>query len=254
MTINSLKTKQKPKIWALIPCAGSGSRAATSVPKQYHMLMGQKVVEYTLQAFAQLQTLDGLLLVTSPGDEYQIPDSFPAHFQVVQKGGQTRAETVLNGLSFLKEKGLAENDWVMVHDAARCLITPHQITDLIDVCLLDQVGGLLATPVVDTMKESLPLEANKKTNKVAKTLSREAKWLAQTPQMFPLALLQEALLKAGSLVTDESSAMEFLGWSPVLVPSSSHNFKLTYPQDFALAEALLTWRETQKNKSTKKEN
>jgi 2-C-methyl-D-erythritol 4-phosphate cytidylyltransferase len=254
MTSIPLKTKQKPKIWALIPCAGSGSRAATTVPKQYHSLWGQKVVEHTLQAFAQLKQLDGLLLVTSPGDEYQMPASFPAHFQVVQKGGQTRAETVLNGLSFLKELGLAENNWVMVHDAARCLITPQQINDLIEVCLHDEVGGLLATPVVDTMKESIPLDPNTQTSKVAKTLTREAKWLAQTPQMFPLGLLQQALLKAGSLVTDESSAIEYLGLNPVLVASSSHNFKLTYPQDFALAEALLAWRESDKNKSTKKEN
>lgn len=243
MMMNSTAILKKPKIWALIPCAGSGSRAATVVPKQYHMLLGQKVVEHTLQVFAQLNSLDGLLLVTSPGDEYQIPDHFPSQFKVIQKGGLTRAETVLNGLQFLQEQGLEQHDWILVHDAARCLITLEQIQHLIQSCYEDKVGGLLATPVVDTMKQAQIDNEKNPQPRVEQTLSRTHKWLAQTPQMFPLALLQEALIKAGSLVTDEASAIEFLGLAPMLIESSSHNFKLTYPQDFALAEALLSWRQ-----------
>lgn len=243
MMMNSTTICKKPKIWALIPCAGSGSRAATVVPKQYHILLGQKVVEHTLHVFAQLQNLDGLLLVTSPGDDYTIPDQFPSHFKVIQKGGLTRAETVLNGLKYLQEQGLDQHDWILVHDAARCLITLEQIKLLIDSCYEDKVGGLLATPVVDTMKQAQLGNETNSQPRVEQTLSRANKWLAQTPQMFPIALLHEALIKAGSGVTDEASAIEFLGLAPLLVESSSHNFKLTYPQDFALAEALLSWRQ-----------
>lgn len=247
MTSDYSTSAQKSKIWALIPSAGAGTRAATAVPKQYHSILGQKVVEHTLKAFASLDQLDGLLLVTSLGDPYQIPSHFPSHFDVIQRGGQTRAETVINGLNYLKEQGLAAHDWVMVHDAARCLITHEQISNLIATCLQHQNGGLLASPVVDTMKESLTTSkpANQMYQQVAKTLSREGKWLAQTPQMFPLELLLNALNQAGTMVTDESSAVEFLGFNPLLVESSSHNFKLTYPQDFELAEALLAWRQRQ---------
>jgi 2-C-methyl-D-erythritol 4-phosphate cytidylyltransferase len=127
------------------------------------------------------------------------------------------------------------HDWVLVHDAARCLITPAQINALIDACQGDAVGGLLALKLPDTLKQE-------QGGRVAATVDRSDKWLAQTPQMFRLGDLQAALRTAGEAVTDEASAMEFMGQAPLLVEGSAQNFKVTYPQDFALAQAVLAAR------------
>ena len=126
-------------------------------------------------------------------------------------------------------------DWALVHDAARCLVTPVQINALIDACEDDPVGGLLAHKLPDTLKSEV-------VGRVDKTLDRSDKWLAQTPQMFRIGVLMAALAQAGDQVTDESSAMEALGLKPKLVPGSAQNFKVTYPEDFALAEAVLQAR------------
>jgi len=131
--------------------------------------------------------------------------------------------------------GAAPEDWVLVHDAARCLITPEQINTLIDACAQDEVGGLLAHKLPDTLKSEVG-------GRVAATLDRSDKWLAQTPQMFRIGELVDALQQAGDKVTDESSAMEAMGLHPKLVPGSAQNFKVTYPEDFALAEAVLNAR------------
>jgi 2-C-methyl-D-erythritol 4-phosphate cytidylyltransferase len=155
-----------------------------------------------------------------------------AQYLIANNGGATRAETVFNGLIFLLAQGAQSQDWVLVHDAARCLITPAQINALIDACLPDAVGGLLAQRLADTLKAE-------RQGRVAATVARADKWLAQTPQMFRIGPLRQALQAAGEQVTDESSAMEAMGWQPLLVPGSARNFKVTYPEDFAVAEALL---------------
>jgi 2-C-methyl-D-erythritol 4-phosphate cytidylyltransferase len=142
---------------------------------------------------------------------------------------------VANGLVELQRAGAAEQDWVLVHDAARCLVTPLLVDKLIDACLEDAVGGLLAHPVADTLK----LAAG---DRVAETTDRNARWLAQTPQMFRLGILRDALARAGDRVTDESSAIELLGLAPLLVPGGAQNFKVTYPEDFQLAQAILQAR------------
>ena len=126
-------------------------------------------------------------------------------------------------------------DWVLVHDAARCLITHEQINALIDACLPDAVGGLLALKLPDTLKREVA-------GRAVQTVERQDKWLAQTPQMFRIAQLQQALTAAGDAVTDEASALECLGMAPLLVEGSAQNFKVTYPQDFALAQAILQAR------------
>jgi 2-C-methyl-D-erythritol 4-phosphate cytidylyltransferase len=141
----------------------------------------------------------------------------------------------LNGLNVLLERGAVPTDWVLVHDAARCLITPQQIDRLIDACLVDAVGGLLALKLPDTLKREVA-------GRVAETVERGDKWLAQTPQMFRIGELQRALTAAGDAVTDEASALEFVGKCPLLVEGSAQNFKVTYPQDFALAQAVLMAR------------
>lgn len=191
------------------------------------------MVWHTIAAFQAVTRLCGVLVVVSPGDGFF--SAPPAGVQVASCGGATRAQTVTNGLKALSEAGALPGDWVLVHDAARCLITAQQINALIDACLDDAVGGLLALPLPDTLKQAVDA-------RVASTLERSDKWLAQTPQMFRLQDLAQALQAAGDAVTDESSAMEFVGKSPKLVRASAQNFKVTYPEDFALAAAVLSSR------------
>ena len=231
------------RVFALIPCAGNGSRAATIQPKQYELIAGQPMVMHTLAAFAAVPTLAQTLVVVAPEDVFfeQTPLLGVA---VSHCGGATRADSVHNGLQALLDGGAAPTDWVLVHDAARCLITPLQINGLMAACRDDAVGGLLAQPLADTLKS----EAG---GRVASTLDRSGKWLAQTPQMFRIGPLLAALKTAaqGQLaVTDESSAMEAAGHLPLLIHGSAQNFKVTWPEDFALAEAILATRYKQHQK------
>ena len=222
-----------PRCWALIPCAGTGSRAGATGPKQYQLLAGQPMVLHTLAAFAAVPRLARTVVVVASKDTFFATQAVDdAHVLIAACGGSTRAASVLNGLNFLLEHGAARRDWVLVHDAARCLIRPDQIDQLIDACWQDDVGGLLALPLPDTLKRESE-------GRVAATLERADKWLAQTPQMFRIGNLIDALALAGPAVTDESSAMEAIGLSPKLVAGSAQNFKVTYPQDFSLAEAVL---------------
>jgi 2-C-methyl-D-erythritol 4-phosphate cytidylyltransferase len=226
-------TPSSQRLWALIPCAGTGSRAGSDGPKQYQPVAGKPMVLHTLAAFATVPRLSGVLVVVSSGDSFF--ESQGATVLVAQCGGSTRAGSVFNGLTALMDRGANPNDWVLVHDAARCLITPEQINTLIDACQHDAVGGLLALKLPDTLKREVG-------GRVAQTVERTDKWLAQTPQMFRIDELQQALLAAGDTVTDEASALEFVGKAPLLVEGSAQNFKVTYPQDFALAQAVLQAR------------
>lgn len=221
------------RLHALIPAAGTGSRAGEGGPKQYRLLAGQPLIDHTLAAFAQVTRLSGVLVVVAP-DDSRMQDG-PSH-RVARCGGATRAASVTNGLDALLAAGAHIEDWVLVHDAARCLVTPELVERLIDACAADHVGGLLALPLADTLKE----EAQ---GRAAATLPRTGKWLAQTPQMFRLGVLRQALAHAGDRVTDEASAIEAIGLQPLLVPGSALNFKVTWPEDFALAEAVLRSRE-----------
>lgn len=236
LTDITLKPTATPRCWALIPCAGTGSRAGAAGPKQYQVLVGQPMVMHTLAAFAEVPRIDQTLVVVSPDDHFfQAPPYANTSFLVAPCGGSTRAASVFNGLNVLLAEGAVTHDWVLVHDAARCLITPEQINQLLDACLLDDVGGLLALPLPDTLKAA-------QAGRVAATLPRADKWLAQTPQMFRIGSLREALELAGDAVTDESSAIEAMGLAPKLVPGSAQNFKVTYPEDFELARAVLVAR------------
>ncbi len=191
-------------------------------------------MRHTLAAFAAVARLRDTLVVVAADDDFF--DATTESILIAPCGGATRAGSVFNGLSHLLLQGADANDWVLVHDAARCLITPAQINTLIDACAGDAVGGLLAHKLPDTLKSEL-------NGRVAATLDRSDKWLAQTPQMFRIGALREALLQAGNKVTDEASAMEAQGLQPLLVPGSAQNFKVTYPEDFALAEAVLMARQ-----------
>ena len=237
-------TTDFPRFHALVPCAGTGSRAGTAQPKQYQILQGQPMVMHTLQALALVPQLASGWVIVSPGDDFAWPHSgWPAHFRREACGGSTRAASVFNGLSAMLQTGLSADDWVLVHDAARCLITPEAVSQLIEACRDDAVGGLLALPLPDTLKSH---SLDGQLARVASTVTREDKWLAQTPQMFRLGALHAALADAAlsefAGITDESSAMERLGCSPRLVPGSAQNLKVTYPADFAFAEVVLKGR------------
>ncbi len=222
--------------FALVPCAGIGVRAGTDGPKQYVPLAGRPLVAHTLAALAAVPRLRGTLVVLAPQDR-QFETLVPAHPApwVARVGGETRAASVAAGLQALRSLGAGDDDWVLVHDAARGLLRPEWVDRLIDACTDDQVGGLLAMPLADTLKQA-------EAGRVAATLDRRDKWLAQTPQMFRLGLLDRALAAAGPDVTDEASAVEALGLAPRLVEGSAENFKLTWPGDFALAARLLETR------------
>jgi 2-C-methyl-D-erythritol 4-phosphate cytidylyltransferase len=227
------------RFYALVPCAGSGTRAGSAEPKQYRPLLGRAMVAHTLQALLGVARLQAVLVVLSPGDHRfaALAGGFdPQRLWATEAGGATRALSVQGGLAALRGRGARAQDWVLVHDAARCLVEPAWVDRLIDACQDDAVGGLLALPVGDTLKQATP------DGRVAATLPRADKWAAQTPQMFRIGMLQAALQAAGSAVTDEAGALEHQGLAPRLVPGDAANLKVTWPGDFAVAEALLAQR------------
>ena len=228
-----------PRLYALVPCAGSGERSGAVGPKQYAMLAGQSLVAHTLAALAAVPRLAATLVVLDPQDT-QFERHAPAFTGwAARVGGSARAQTVANGLAELARRGAGPLDWVLVHDAARCLLRAAWVDALIDACLDDAVGGLLALPVADTLKSE---GDDERRGRVQATLDRHAKWQAQTPQMFRLQALRDALAAAPADVTDEAGAIEALGQAPKLVPGALENFKVTYPADFDLADRLLRTR------------
>lgn len=226
------------RFFALVPCAGVGVRAAVGGPKQYAPLAGRAMVAHTLDALGGVNRLDATLVVLAPDDDRfdaAVPGYAGPRTWVARCGGDTRALTVANGLMELAARGVRPHDWVLVHDAARCLVRPAWIEHLIDACAGDAVGGLLALPVADTLKQS-------RGDRAVATIDRSHTWAAQTPQMFRLGLLQRALAAAGAAVTDDASAVEALGLQPKLVQGDRENLKLTWPDDFVLAERVLAER------------
>jgi len=223
------------RLFALVPCAGIGVRAGAGGPKQYAALAGRALVAHTLAALQRVPRLSGVLVVLAPDDrafEPAVPWFAGAHAWVERCGGATRAASVANGLRALRAHGAADGDWVLVHDAARALLRPEWVDRLIDACLDDAVGGLLALPLADTLK-------TEDAGRAHGTLDRRGKWLAQTPQMFRLGMLRDALAHAGDAVTDEAGAIEASGRQPRLVAGDAANFKITWPEDVARAQALL---------------
>ena len=180
-----------PQLFVLIPCAGAGQRAGGDLPKQYQTIAGKAMVLHTLDAFAKVDRIAQTFVVVSPDDVMfaSLNESLSSPATVLYCGGATRAETVKNGLQALSDKGCSSTDWVLVHDAARCLVTSEQINHLINECEHDTVGGLLACPVADTLKSA-------NADRVDGTVDRAGKWAAQTPQMFRVGELQAALDKA----------------------------------------------------------
>lgn len=222
--------------FALIPAAGVGARMGADCPKQYLPLAGKLMMMHVLDTFASSPLIEHTFVVVSAEDGY-IRDALASagHLEkrvsVLFNGGETRHQSVLNGLKAVREQ-VNDDDWILVHDAARPGLTLELLERLVSALREDAVGGLLALPVVDTLKRSDGF------GRVVQTVAREALWAAQTPQMFRYALLRRALEQAAA-VTDEASAVEALGLRPRLVEGSPRNFKVTLPHDVSLAELYL---------------
>ena len=234
-----------PRYFAIVPAAGSGSRMGAAQAKQYLPLAGRALIEHTLAALCAAPQLSAVVVVVAPDDrEWATLDCsrWGGKLHAVYRGGATRAQSVLAGLEALRSElavELAEEDWVLVHDAARPCLSAAQLERLLAEVGNDEVGGLLAMPVADTLKRADPAQ------RVAATVARDQLWQAQTPQQFRAGLLRRALHNSGTSqqITDEASAVEALGLQPRLVMSDASNLKVTYPQDLLLAAAILRARE-----------
>jgi 2-C-methyl-D-erythritol 4-phosphate cytidylyltransferase len=223
---------QAPRYFALIPAAGVGARMAASGPKQYLKIGGKPMLRHAIDAFLFSELIAHTYVVVS-ADDPVIDSIVPSHgVTVLRCGGASRMESVRNGLAALGAT-LRDNDWVLVHDAARPGLDEALIEKLITSTGEHPVGGLLALPVVDTVKRSMAGDVG--------TVSREGLWLAQTPQMFRYKLLREALAAARdpNQITDDASAVEALGLSPKLVEGHPRNMKVTLPSDVRIAEMYL---------------
>ena len=231
-----------PQHIALLPAAGVGARMGVDHPKQYLDIHGHPMIWHAIKAFAQCDPISRIVVVISAEDGWWDSYDWSAfkQLEVLRCGGQTRAESVLNGLQTIATS-VQENDWVLVHDAARPCLSQTLLNTLISTLIDDPVGGILAAPVADTLKRESTRESacegegGRGCGRIASTVSREKLWGAQTPQMFPHGMLMRALQQAGTQVTDEASAIEAMGLSPRLVESDLSNLKVTYPRDLEVA-------------------
>lgn len=223
------------RIWALLPAAGIGRRMAAEVPKQYLPVAGKCVIEHTVEALCRCGRISGVVAAVAEADPHWRELELERRYPVERvAGGAERAESVLNGLEYLLSK-TSGDDWVLVHDAVRPCLDPRDLESLLRVALETGDGAILAIPVRDTMKRV-------RGSRIRETVPREDLWQAQTPQMFPLALLHQALQRAagaGLVVTDESQAMERQGFAPRVVEGRTDNIKITRPEDLQQAARYL---------------
>jgi 2-C-methyl-D-erythritol 4-phosphate cytidylyltransferase len=226
----------EPRYWGVVPAAGRGRRMGQNLPKQYLLLAGVPILQRTLAAMLDWGFLAGVTVALHAGDNHWCGLKVATDPRIVTvTGGSERADSVLACLQELSVRA-AEDDWVLVHDAARPLVSAADVRRLQRELAGDEVGGLLAQPVSDTVKRA------DDDGRSWETLERAGMWLAQTPQMFRFGLLRDALeqaLSVGAVVTDEASAIERQGLRPKLIAATAINIKLTHPPDIALAQALL---------------
>ena len=218
-----------PAFWAVIPAAGVGARMAADRPKQYLQLGGRTILEHSLGCFLDHPSLKGLVVSLAVDDPYW-PNLACAADPRIQRadGGAERSGSVLSALLQLNALGASDDDWVLVHDAARPNLNREDLDTLLTQLADDPVGGLLAVPARDTLKRV------DKRGRVVETIDRSLIWQAYTPQMFRLGALHRALadsLVADALITDEASAMEWSGQAPRLVEGRADNIKVTRPED-----------------------
>jgi 2-C-methyl-D-erythritol 4-phosphate cytidylyltransferase len=228
-------------VFALIPAAGSGTRLAASAPKQYVALAGRPMLWHAVRAVC-VPAVEYVFVVLAPDDKVFAKhdwSAFDGRLQPLYCGGGSRRDSVYNGLVGAMP-AMDADDWVLVHDAARPCLPQGDLTRLISECENEEIGGLLALPVAETVKRAAKDEAG--AQRVAGTEDRSQLWLAQTPQMFRVGLLAQALQRAKGSITDEAAAIEQMGLKPRLVAGSRENLKVTWPEDLALAESILEGR------------
>ena len=218
----------------VVPAAGVGKRMRSSCPKQYLTIQDKTILEHTVQRLLSHNAIAHVIIALGADDEYFPNTSLANHESVTCVcGGKERVDSVLSGLKLLNSKN---EQWVLVHDAARPCVKHQDLTQLINDCLENDHGGLLAAPVRDTMKQANAEQC------VASTLDRSQMWHALTPQMYKTAELTSAStasLASNVVITDESSGMEIMGYVSGLVSGSSDNIKITQPEDLSLAEFIL---------------
>lgn len=226
------------KFWVVVPAAGSARRMGATVPKQYLPLAGRTVIEWSLAPFLAHESVASIVVALADQDPHWSHTQLAYNARIVTTtGGKERMDSVVAGLRALH--GAAPDDWVLVHDAARPCLAAVDVERLLDELRDDAVGGLLAAPVVDTLKRA------DDDGRVAQTVAREKLWRALTPQMFRRDILQRALeaaLTQGIAVTDEAQAVEALGLRPRLVAGDADNIKITLPEDLLRAERILRSR------------
>ncbi|MBF7729721.1 2-C-methyl-D-erythritol 4-phosphate cytidylyltransferase [Pseudomonas sp. N040] len=218
-----------PSFWVVIPAAGVGARMQADRPKQYLELAGRCLLEHTLDCFLGHPGLKGLVVCLAAEDPYWPTLACAKDARIHRAaGGSERADSVLSGLQALEALGAAEQDWVLVHDAARPNLAPEDLALLLGELAADPVGGLLAAPSRDTLKRARP------DGRVLETVDRSHIWQAFTPQMFHFGRLRQALraaLQVGAAITDEASAIELAGHAPRLIEGRADNLKITRPED-----------------------
>lgn len=228
------------RFFLVLPAAGSGQRMGSECPKQYLTINGRTLLQHTLERLGSMACFERVVLVLAakdswwPAIEKQLPGALREKLQIAV-GGSQRADSVLNGLQALQGVAQAQ-DWVLVHDVVRPCIQPSDVEMLIKTLKDETAGGLLATPLRDTLKRSSV------TQTVEQTVDRSNLWCAATPQMFRYELLLQALRKmaaSSTLVTDEAEAMEACGHLVKLVQGRTDNLKVTWPQDLQLAALIL---------------
>ncbi|MGZ8928894.1 MAG: 2-C-methyl-D-erythritol 4-phosphate cytidylyltransferase [Methylobacter sp.] len=220
--------------WAVVPAAGVGKRMNADRPKQYLELAGKTVIEHTLLRLLDADAFAGIAVAISAEDPYWPGLEVSTHEKIITApGGKERADSVLSALHSIRAIA-SDDDWVLVHDAARPCITTADIRHLIDSLVNDEIGGILALSSHDTLK-------NVQDNCIVGTLDRRHIWRALTPQMFRYGMLKTALETAqgNPAITDEASALELQGMQPKIVEGRPDNIKITSPQDLALAQFYL---------------
>jgi len=219
------------KLWAVVPAAGVGKRMQADRPKQYLLLAGKTVLEQTLNRLLQADVFSAIAVAVSKEDPYWPELECSKNKKVITAaGGKERADSVLSALKSLREQA-SDDDWVLVHDAARPCLTGTDIHFLIESLKNDDVGGILALSSHDTLKNVDGIN-------ITETIDRRGIWRALTPQMFRYGMLKSALEAAegNPAVTDEASALEMQGFQPKIVEGRPDNIKITRPEDLALAQ------------------
>ena len=228
-------------LYALIPAAGRGTRLEAGRPKQYLAILGKPMLWHAVRAVCAAG-VESVFVVLAPADrEFVRHDwsAFAGRIEPLYCGGERRRDSVYNGL-IAASAAVDADDWMLVHDAARPCLPRADLERLVAECSQDRIGGILALPVAETVKRVAKDEAG--TQRVAGTEDRAQLWLAQTPQMFRAGILAQALRESKGSITDEAAAIEAIGLRPRLVPGSRENLKVTYPEDLAIAEAILRAR------------